>query len=50
MAKTNGLKEEAAEILEAAGSTEADVMTSRLSYGQSTLKLLGPCPCQRTFG
>ena len=38
-AKTNELEEEAAEILEAAGSTEADVMTSRLSYGQSTLKL-----------
>lgn len=37
-AKTNGLEEEAAEILEVAGLTEADV-DDVPSYGQSTLKL-----------
>jgi len=37
-AKTNGLEEEAAEILEAAGLTEVDV-DDVPSYGQSTLKL-----------
>ena len=36
-AKKNGLEEEAANILEAAGLTEADV-DDVLSYGQSTLK------------